>query len=72
MSRQLLGPEEGLQVGAGAYSRDPHLCFSERIGGEAVPILGELGAVALTLHRASPSLPLTILTDCVSCVLLVR
>jgi ribonuclease HI len=71
-SRKLLGPEEGLRVGAGAYSRDPALCFAERIGGEAVPLRGELGAVALTLRRASRTIPLTILTDCMSCVLLVR
>ncbi len=51
-SSQMLGPEEGLWVGAGAYSRDLSLCFAERIGGEAVPIRGELGAVALTLQRA--------------------
>ena len=71
-SRRMMGPEEGLRVGAGAHSRDPALCFSERIGGEAVPLRGELGAVALVLQRAAPHRPLTILTDCMTYVQLMR
>jgi len=61
-SRRLL-PKRGLQVGAGAYSARTSACFSVRIGGEAVSVRGEMGAIAHTLRTAPPNRPLCILTD---------
>jgi len=59
--------DRGLCVGAGAYSETTaQLNFSERIGGEAVPIWGEMGAIALVLQQADKQRSLTILTDSLS------
>ncbi len=65
------GQDQGQRVRVRVRVR-PSLCFAERIGGKAVTIWGELGAVALTLQRASISLPLTILTDCLGLVFLLQ
>ena len=55
-ARNLVTKEKStyLSVGAGAYSpTHENLNFSARIGGEAVPARGEMGAMTLTVQRLS-------------------
>jgi len=70
-SRRLI-PKRGLQVGAGAYSFLTSLRFSIRIGGEAVSIRGEMGAIAHALRQAPRDRPLCILTDSLSTLQMIR
>ena len=60
--------KKGLCVGAGAYSGIAELCFSEKIGGEAIPIRGEMGAITLMLQLADKQRGLTIMKDSLSTI----
>jgi len=64
-SRRLI-ENRGLQVGAGLYSMRAKVSTCLRVGGEAVSVRGEMGAIAYSLRSTPYAQPLCILTDSLS------